>query len=163
MSPQTYLIIGITVGMLVGLVAGWVLVRTNAAATISQIKAELQTQIATLTERVNGKEQQLGVLNSALAAEEDQKTQLVMQLQEQSTARSSAEERASRVPQLEAQLNTRDEQLTALLNEVTELKTSRSELQTTLEQERKATQEKLDLLNQAQAKLSDAFNAVAAE
>ena len=163
MAAQTYLIIGIAVGALFGLVAGWLLVRARAGATIAHVKGELQAQLATLTERVNGKEQQLAVLNAALVAEEDQKTQLVMQLQEQSTARSSAEERANRVPPLEAQLNTRDEQLTALLNEVTDLKTGRSELQTTLEQERKGTQEKLDLLNQAQTKLSDAFNAVAAE
>lgn len=163
MSAQTYLIIGIAVGALFGLVAGSLLVRARAGATIAHVKGELQAQLATLTERVNGKEQQLAVLNAALAEEEDQKTQLVMQLQEQSTARSSAEERANRVPPLEAQLNTRDEQLTALLNEVTDLKSVRSELQTLLEQERKATQEKLDLLNQAQAKLSDAFNAVAAE
>src|SRR5262249_13545498 len=91
------------------------------------------------------------------------KTQLVYELQQQCVARASAEEKALRIPQLETEALAREEQMALLRQEVTELKTARSELQTALENERKASKDKLALLNDAQLKLSDAFKALAAE
>jgi DNA recombination protein RmuC len=141
----------------------WLLLRARFAASLSETRVELQTQLAALTERVNAREQQIAQLQAALAAEEDQKTQVTMQLQQESTARAAAEEKNNRITQLEQQVSAREQQLKALQTQVTELTAVRAGLQTTLEKERTATTEKLELLREAETKLSDAFHALAAK
>src|SRR5439155_12207357 len=141
----------------------WLFLRTRVGSAMSAARAQLQLQLATLSERVNAREQQIAGLQSSLTAEEDQKTQLAFQLQQESTARASAEERCHRVPQLEEQVKARDERIGAMQGEVTRLEALRSKLETTLHEEHKAISEKLALLNDAEAKLSNAFQALAAE
>ena len=73
---------------------------------------------------------------------------------------------ASRDQQLEElrrDLRQQVEQIAALQNELTAHKTMRAEMETTLSKERQAAQEKLALLNDAQAKLSDAFKALSSD
>src|SRR5216684_1695788 len=150
-------------GVFLGGVIAWFIFRSKIARAIAEMRADFQPQLATLTERVSSKEQQIASLESALDAQEDQKTQMAFELQQQCTARAAAEEKATRIPQLETEAQAREEQLALLRQEVTELKTVRSGLQTTLEKERHSAAEKLALLNEAQVRLSDAFKALAAE
>jgi DNA recombination protein RmuC len=75
---------------------------------------------------------------------------------EESQRRIVAEERSSRVPELEAQLAQRQDDNTAL-------KTRISELSTRLQEQEKAFEEKLALLDDARKKLSDAFKALSQE
>jgi DNA recombination protein RmuC len=150
-------------GLVVGGVGAWLWLRAKSAATLAQMRTEAQSQIATLIERVSGKEQQLSQLQAALAAEEDQKAQLAFKLQEESNARAAAETDAKRIPQIEEEINARDERIGSLQQELMELKAVRSELQTTLDKERDSTKEKLALLKEAETQLSAAFNALAAK
>jgi DNA recombination protein RmuC len=62
-----------------------------------------------------------------------------------------------------AELKALEPQLSALRGENTELKEARSRLETALDKERKAAEEKLALLNDAEAKLSDTFKALSAD
>ena len=96
--------IALAVGLGLGGLWIWLLLRTKMAGTISTVKGEFQAQVAGLTERVAAKEQQIAMLQSALAAEEDQKTQLAMQLQQEATTRAAAEATANRVPHLEGRV-----------------------------------------------------------
>jgi DNA recombination protein RmuC len=102
-----HLIIALAAGLVIGALAVWFILRAKAAGAASDVRAEFQPALATLTERVNAKEQQIGHLQSALAAEEDQKTQLAMQLQQESNAGASAGEKSR---QLEEQLRAQGEQ-----------------------------------------------------
>ena len=77
--------------------------------------------------------------------------------------RAAAEEKNTRIPELDRAIGHRDERLTTLASELTTLKAAQSELQTKLEAERKATEEKLALVNEARQHLSDAFKALSAE
>jgi DNA recombination protein RmuC len=74
----------------------------------------------------------------------------------ESSLRAAAEATASRVPGLETVLADRDRTLG-------EHKARHAELETRLSEERKATEEKLALMKQAEAALSDAFKALSAE
>jgi DNA recombination protein RmuC len=156
-------LIAIAIGLVFGAAALWLLLRAKTAAAVAEAKAEFQTSLATLAERVSAKEQQLVNLQSALTAEEDQKSQLSMQLQQESNAKAAAEEKCSRIPQLQECLREREERIATLQAELTELKTVRSELQTTLDKERKSAEEKMELLSEAESKLTNAFNALAAQ
>src|ERR1043165_8149906 len=158
----TLVLIGLG-GLLVGGITIWIVLRIKTSRALAEGKGLLQTQVATLTERVSARDQQLDMLQAVLQAEEDQKTQLSYDLQQQHVARAAAEEKTTRIPQLELEAQAREEQLALLRQEVTELKTTRSELLTTIEKERKSSADKLALLNEAQTKLSDAFKALAAE
>jgi DNA recombination protein RmuC len=149
-------------GALLAGVVLWFLTRIRVNGAVATVRAELQPQLAALTERASAKHQQATELQASLAAETDQKNQISFQLQEESTARATAEEKCSRIPQLEGELIGKEEQIATLQQEVSELKSVRSELQTTVEAERKASEEKLALLKQAEVKLADAFNALAA-
>jgi DNA recombination protein RmuC len=162
MNPALPLV-ALAIGLGLGAIVVWLLLRGKIAGRASDIRSEFQAQVASLTERVAGKEQQLATLQAALAAEEDQKTQLSMQLQQEATARAAADERASRVPQLEEEEKSRAQQLERLQQELTTLNADRSRLETALDKERTAAEEKLALLKQAEIKLADAFNALAAE
>lgn len=78
-------------------------------------------------------------------------------------ARIVAEERNARIPELEAQIATRDRQIADLQQEGTALTAERAGLMTKLEEQEKATKEKLALLDEARNKLSDAFKALSQE
>jgi DNA recombination protein RmuC len=88
---------------------------------------------------------------------------LEQQRVEESQRRIAAEERNSRIPELEAQLASRDEQIGALQTEAATAKAEISSLSTKLAEQEKATKDKLALLEEARQKLSDAFKALSAE
>ncbi len=77
-------------------------------------------------------------------------------LRRETERRAAAEAGAARVPGLEAALVERDRQLA-------ERGAKLAELETRIAEERKAAEEKLTLLNDARAKLADAFNVLSAE
>src|SRR5437867_4074385 len=103
-----YLLIAFFAGIGLGSLLVWLLLRAKLGRLVSEAKAEVQAQVATLIERVSAREQEIAGLRSALAAEEDQKTQLAMQLQQESNAKAAAEERSN---QLEQQLKGRLDQV----------------------------------------------------
>jgi DNA recombination protein RmuC len=156
-------IVAFVAGAGVGGLVIWLFGRIRINSAVSVVRAELQPQLAALTERATAKHQQVLDLQASLAAETDQKSQIAYQLQQESTARAAAEEKCNRIPQLETELASKEEQLEGLRREITGLNSIRSELQTTVEAERKASEEKLALLKTAEVKLADAFNALAGE
>jgi len=95
-------------GLLIGALAAWLIMRAKAASSAAAVRAELQPAVATLTERVSAKDQQIAQLQSALQEEEGQKTQLAMQLQQESNASASAAEKSR---QLEDQLRAQGERV----------------------------------------------------
>ncbi len=156
-------IIAASGGIVIGVAVAWFFLRMRIGSGRAAARDQLQLQLATLSERVNARDQQITGLQSSLSAEEDQKTQLAFQLQQESTARASAEEKCSRVPQLEEQLKAREQRIAAMQQDLTRLESIRSKLETTLDKEQRAITEKLAMLNEAEAKLSNAFQALAAE
>jgi DNA recombination protein RmuC len=129
-------------GLAVGTVATFLIMRAKAASAAAAVRAELQPAVATLTERVSAKEQQIAQLQSALQEEESQKTQLTMLLQQESTASASAGEKSrQREEQLLVQGERVKEVETVLEAQRQQLAEAKSELASTgvlWEAERKA-------------------------
>ena len=78
------------------------------------------------------------------------------EIKAESERRIVAEEKSSRIPELESSIEQKE-------NENSQLREERTSLKTTLEEQQKAWEEKLALLNDAKEKLSDAFKALSAE
>ncbi len=77
--------------------------------------------------------------------------------------RASAEEKSTRIPILEDQLAEKEETRLSRDKEITQLKEEQAKLKTTIDEERKASEEKLTFLNEAQQKLGDAFKALSSD
>ena len=155
--------IALIAGCLLGGVVVWFLLRERIRTIAAQARAESELELAVLNERVTDRNQEIAALRAESEGQRQKIAQLDSQLRGESTALATAEEKARRIPQLEHQLATRDERINSLQNQITELKMGRSELETTLAKERKAVEEKIALLNEAQARLSDAFEALSAQ
>jgi len=115
----------LALGFVVGAVSLWFLSRTKLRYEFERGRAEGDTERATLTERLSGKEGQLRDLQEAFDREKDESERL------------------------------RGENAGNLANLLA--------LQTRLEDERRASQEKLALLSTAEEKLTDAFKALSAD
>jgi len=85
------------------------------------------------------------------------------QLAEETQRRVAAEERNTRIPELESQIATKEQQIAGLQEDAATLKAESSRLSTRLEEQEKASKEKLALLDEARQKLSDAFKALSQE
>ena len=115
----------LAVGLVVGTISLWFITRTKLKYEFDRGRAEGETERATLTERLAGKEDQL------------------RELREHSIVKTRSKR------------TLRAENARTLANF--------SALQTRLEEERKASQEKLALLSNAEEKLADAFKALSAD
>jgi DNA recombination protein RmuC len=103
----------------------WLLMREREKNASTRARAESESAVSALNERLAGREQQVSELKERAAA------------QEADTER--------------------------LRGQVLSLTSERSQLETSLEKERRASQEKLDVLNEAQQKLSDAFKSLSSD
>lgn len=150
-------------GVLAGLFVGWLIFRLRAQQANERLRAELEMEKATLVERLSGRERQLEALGESLDRAMTETARLRTEVQAESAKRAAAEEKTSRIPDLEAKLRERDERLRGLADEQGALRARLAEVETRLGEERKASQEKLALLHEAQVRLSDAFKALSAE
>ncbi len=191
----------LAVGLAVGAGAVWLILKGRIQHAAETAKAEAQSEIAVLTERLQGRDSQIQGLNASteelrednsrfqaeltsvatkLAASEEKNSRipalnasledahkeidrLQTELSSESTKRAAAEEKNTRIPALEEEVKQKEQSLVTLNAEITRLKEAHAELNTVVEEERKAANEKLALLNDAQHKLGDAFKALSSE
>lgn len=151
------------VGIFIGGFLAWFILRPKLQEAKNQGKAEVESERATLMERLQGREEQLKESRDSFNKMTLDMNQLRQETKGESEKRSAAEERNSRIPELEQTMKTKDETIVQIQKENTDLKTKLSETATRMEEERKGVEEKLALLNEAQQKLSDAFKALSAE
>lgn len=116
----------------------------------------LRTRVAALSERARVLEGDRSEYARRLEELRQREDVLRQKLQEEVGARAAAEERASRLSQMEQELARREEELGAVRERV-------AALEAQLEHERRVADDKLALLEDAQAKLADAFHALSAQ
>ena len=151
----------------VGVVAGGLLVylvsRLKTREAAEKARMEGETERSALTERLRSRDDQLQEFKSAFDRANREISALRDELRLQSDRRSAAEEKNTRIPELESAVSVKEERIAALLSENADLKTKLSEIETRLTEERKAVEEKIGLLNEAEGKLSDAFKALSVD
>jgi DNA recombination protein RmuC len=130
---------------------------------LKESQASLTTSVQEERKSSQEKLVQIGNLNEGLEKAGAEIARLQAELTGESKRRVAAEEKNSRIPALESELNDKTTKISELLAEVTALKEAQAALSKTIEEERKAAAEKLALINDAQQKLSDAFKALSAD
>ncbi|HEX9145714.1 MAG TPA: DNA recombination protein RmuC, partial [Candidatus Binatia bacterium] len=151
------------VGLGIGGVVVWFVLRAKVQSAADRAKAEAEPARASLAERVQAREQQIEGLTGSLDKANEEIKRLQNELKAEAEKRAAAEEKTTRIPELEETLKSYDKRITTLLDDLATLKATQSELQTKLEEERKSGEEKLRLVNEAKQNLSDAFKALSAE
>jgi DNA recombination protein RmuC len=138
-------ILYLTLVFSIGALISWFLRSARAAV----IMAEAQAQIRSLQDIVAERGNELENLKSSHG-------RMGESLRTESSLRAAAEQKATRIPQLETRLVEQDRFATLSAAKV-------AELETRMIEERKASQDKLALLDDAQRKLSDAFKVLSSE
>ena len=162
MNPTAYVLVFI-VGVICGAVIVFQAFRVKIRHAADRGRMEGETERATLAERLKSKEEQLHELKASVERADQEIITLREDVRLQSDRRSTAEEKNTRIPELESTVASKEERITELLKENTELRTRLSEIETRLIEERKSAEEKIVMLDEARQKLSDAFKAVSSD
>jgi DNA recombination protein RmuC len=161
-EPVSFFLV-LVVGLFFGASVIWLIQRNEMKGAYERARVDTEAERATLQERLEGKEAQIQELKAGSESLRGEIARLNEQVKTESEKRSSAEQRTERVAELQAEIEAREGRLAALQAENTSLRASQAELVTRLEENTKAAEEKLALLNSAQEKLADAFKALSAE
>jgi len=159
MNP-TGVLIAVAAALLAGFAAGWLLARARAAAlhgaALAQARTELQVALATASERLRGSEHEARECAQALERARIESRALRDALDLASNEQARLDERAARVPALEAEL-------AQSRQEVAELRQRQVELQTRTDQQRAGMEAQLRTLQEARVGLADQFRQLATE
>lgn len=146
-----------------GVVLTWLMLRLKFQSALQTAKGEADTVCAGLNATLQAKDRELQGLRESVAKLGDDGAELRRELTAEAMARAAAEEKNRRIPALEAEIEEKQSSIERLGKEITELKAAQAELKTTLEKERQQAEEKLQLVNDAQQKLGDAFKVLSSE
>ena len=149
-------------GLAAGGAAAFLLTRARIRAAGEGVR-QAAAERAALSERLQGRDDQLLQMKEELANARTELAHLRAELTRQAERRSAAEEKNTRIPELELLVGTKDALILALQAEKGDLRTRLSEAEVKREEERRAGEEKLALLEDARCRLSDAFGALSAE
>ncbi len=130
---------------------------------LREIRAQGESEKGILNERLQAREGQVQEAKISLEKVSLELAKYQEEARREGERRCAAEERNQRIPELEMLLRGREENLLKIHNDCTDLRARISELETKLEEERKAADEKLSMLEDARQKLSDAFKSLSAE
>jgi len=123
----------------------------------------LRAQLATLTERISGKDSELNEIRSARNQALEESQTLRSQLRDEVARGSTAEAMAARASELESGLASRDERIVGLQTEIVRLTSSLAESEVRREEEVRAMDEKLALLSGAREEFGLQFKNLANE
>lgn len=150
-------------GIITSAVASYFIYKNILRHTTEKIKSGTDTERALLSERLQNKEQIIQDISKDLQNTRIELTTLIEKCNTESEKRIVAEEKCTRIPSLEDESLSRQKLLDSYNTEITNLKETVAKLQTELQEERLSAQEKLNLLNEAQIKLTDTFKALSAD
>lgn len=150
------------IGLLVGGISTWIVMRTKNQATHDKAKADLIAERASIIERLQSKDEQIQELKNALKEANITVEHYRVEIKAESDRRSAAEIQLSRIAELNSLVRDREQRIQESQAENSALKAKLSELEVRLTEERRLLQEKLDFLNNAQHKQENAFKALCA-
>jgi DNA recombination protein RmuC len=161
-SLASMLLLGLAC-MLAGAAVIYLLLWPRLKQEYEQSRMDLELDSSILVERLSAREQQIAGLIAANEKAVRDISTLTVSIRAESERRAAAEEKNSRIPDLEVVIHSYEGQIRSLQEQNSDLRSKTSELETRLTEEQKLAAEKLSLLNEAQVRLADAFKALSAE
>ncbi len=158
-----HLTLTLLAGAAFGALFAWLLAKARAAAATALLAAASQAEQARLSERLVAAEAKLRQLSEDLQALERSAADTTAALNKSSADNAQLSERASRVPALQQEYTAVTKTLENLQAQHNRITTELAQTQTTLAAERSQTSEKLALLDEAKAQLSNQFKALASD
>jgi DNA recombination protein RmuC len=165
-APQfafIYLIAALIAGAALGALFAWWFAKARAAVAAAQLAAASQSEQARLSERLLAAEAKLKQLSESLQTLERVAQEANTALNKSNTDNAQLSERASRVPVLQQDYAALTQAFESLQSQYNRIATELAQTQTTLAAERSQTVEKLALLDEAKAQLSNQFKALASD
>ncbi len=157
------ILLGLVVGLLIGAVGVWLGMRSRVVQAEAQGRLVAERDKAVLQERLNAAEQAAARLHQERDAAVGESQRLQDVITAETSRRAAAEEKNKRIPELESELREYAAHLRALQEDNSTLQADVRGIKTQLDEERKAADEKLALINDAKAKLEDTFKALSSE
>jgi DNA recombination protein RmuC len=154
---------GLAVGLLMGGFGAWLFFALKTSQKISQAVQSYQSQLIVLEERLSGRESDIRDLQSRLKETGEETEKLRQNLFQESQGKVAAQKEAEQSAELKDRLQEREKEIRGLREEITGLKQVQAGLETTLHKDRQAMEEKIVFLNEAAAKMEDAFKALSSE
>jgi DNA recombination protein RmuC len=118
---------------------------------------------ASLTARVQAQEELAVSQNESIRELKDPREGLERALRCESSARAAADQQITRIERITVELSDARNESSSLQGEITGLKEEKATLVETLDQERSKATEKIEAIDRAEQKLTDAFRALASE
>ncbi len=149
-------------GCALGALLAWLAARSRFGQQASAALVESSAQIARLEEFARSKSKEIEEKNgriSDLQAQLDKAEEKILKISE---GRSAAEAKLEQMDQVQQTLEEKTGEAKDLSAAVTELKEKQAELETIIEKERLATEEKLQLLEKAKERFAHTFQALSA-
>jgi len=143
---------------LLGFLLGWLLMKYRLTPRLIKSKSEADANTAVLLQKNDALEELKCQLIASQAQIKDQTEQVIAISQERSAALSKLEHMAA----LESSLKTREKEITALQSTNTELKERIAALETSIKKEAAAVEEKISLLKELRASLTETYQALSA-
>jgi len=151
----------VLLGLATGVAVAWLLMLGRTRQIVKNDEARCEAIKKALEELLSAKEQQTVELKAELKGALAENEKLLGTLRDETEKRAMAEEKNTRLPELQASLHSGTEAYRQLAVENTHLKTKLSELETRLMEDRKHAEEKLALLREAKDQLKMEFQNIA--
>jgi DNA recombination protein RmuC len=149
-------ILGMILGFGVGAIAPYLIFRAQSQTLREKARNDLVAERTAMIEQLQYKDQQIQELRQSIQTAQTQLDQQHQRINEETAKRAAAEAQIAQLPDLYQSLHRTQADNTQLTAQI-------AHLQTRLTEQQQTTQEKLALLNQAQAQLTQAFKALSAE
>jgi DNA recombination protein RmuC len=167
MDQQIYTFAVLLIGLLAGAAAIWWLQRERIVSAVAQAKSESQIELARLTERLTAVQEEARRVSAEHTAAEAGIRKMEQEIGDLREKLGAAESTVAGQLEHVAALRREKDELAALRDQLTterqRLSAQIAELGTQLEAERSQSAEKLQLLQNAEAQLSDRFKTLAGE
>ncbi len=164
---ERYIFVALVIGLVAGVLVTWLLQRERSAAAVRQAEAISQIEYARVSERLNSAQEESKRAALELTALQQQSTAWRDQLDVSRDEKAQMQERTvGLTEQLSALQREKDEHVMVreqLNNEQRRLSNQVAELTTQLNAERSQSEEKLQLLKNAEEQLSNRFKNLASE
>jgi DNA recombination protein RmuC len=157
------IIAGLVLGLLIGGIWAWLYFRLKTSQALSRELQPYQSQMAVLEERLKSRETEIQNLHERQREGTTEIENLRQALIQETLEKGAAAKEAEQLAELKVLLSSREKEIKDLQAELTRLKQIQTELETTLQKERQAMEEKMFLLDEAAKKMEGAFKSLSSE